>query len=79
MFCEAARRWKREGGEERKMNGRVGVSAVHRAQGPVTVTVSKVRVHREKNQSPGLKGGPKETGRPAQGEKDGNSPWRLPA
>lgn len=45
------------------MNGRVGVSAVHRAHGPVTVTVSKVRVHREKNQSPGLKGGPKETGR----------------
>lgn len=68
MFYEAAGRWKRERREEKKMNGRVGVSTAHKAHRPVTV--SKVRVNREKNQSPSLKGGPKETGRPAQREKD---------
>lgn len=53
------------------MNGRVGVNTVRALSRHVTVTVSKVRVHREKKQSPSLRGGPTETGRPAQGEKDG--------
>lgn len=64
-FYGAARRWKRERREE--MSGRVGVSTAHRA---VTVTVSKVRVHREKNQAPSLKVALKKQ-RPAWGEEDG--------